>query len=509
MKKLLCLAILLSTCACREHSHVAEIAAEHEPHPESFSHWTTKTELFAEYLPLVAGETSRFTVHLTRLDTFKPVESGRVEIRLQGAGGEWQSFTAGSPARPGIFEVDVKPAKAGQYRISVQLSGGPLEDIHDLGVIDCTATKAEALHEHGPGADDKIAFLKEQQWTMEFATAIIEDRQLRTSIRVPAEVLPRAGGEAEVTAPLEGRLFVDKVPNIGARVQQGQILASILPPTNAPGDLAALRLNRDEAQLALELARKDRERAERLVQSGAAPAKRLDEALTLEATHEARLRAAEARLAQYDNSSLADGVSSGAKLFNLRAPVSGILTLVDAAQGANVKSGQTLFRILDADTVYVSALVPEAELPRVRDLSGAHLEIPGGGPLTLLTNLISIGRVIDSESRTFPVVYQLDNRDRRVAVNQAIHVHLLTRLAEIAPVVPETALVDDSGRPVIYIQESGETFIRRPVRLGTRESGFVQVLEGAFPGERVVTIGAYLIRLASLSSQAPAHGHVH
>lgn len=509
MKQLLCLAILLSVFGCRQHSHVGEPAAEHEPHPESFSNWTTKTELFAEYPPLVGGETSRFTVHLTRLDTFKPVEAGRVEIRLQAAGGEPQSFTAASPARPGIFEVDVKPAQAGRYRITVQLSGATIEDIHDLGAIECTATRAEALHEHGPEEGGKIAFLKEQQWTLDFATAIIEDRQLRTSIRVPAEVLPRSGGEAEVTAPFDGRLVVENLPAIGARVQQGQVLASLLPPTSAPSDLASLRLNRDEAQLALDLARKDRERAERLVQSGAAPAKRLDEAFTLEATQQARLRASEARLAQYDNSSLADGVAKGVKLFNLRAPVSGILTLIDAAPGANVKSGQTLFRIVDADSVYVSALVPEAELPRVRELSGAKLEIPGNGELRHITKLISIGRVVDPESRTFPVVYQLDNRDRGVAVNQAVHVHLLTRLAGAAPVVAESAVVDDSGRPVIFVQEAGETFVRRPVKLGIRESGYVQVLEGAASGERVVTRGAYLIRLASLSSQAPAHGHVH
>jgi membrane fusion protein, heavy metal efflux system len=509
MRKLLCLAILLSAYGCRQHSHVGETAAEHEPHPESFSHWTTKTELFAEYLPLVAGETSRFTVHLTRLDTFKPVESGRVEIRLQDAGGAGQSFTAASPARPGIFEVDVKPAQAGQYRISVQLSGGPLEDIHDLGTIDCTATKAEALHEHGPGTEEKVAFLKEQQWSLDFATAIIEDRQLRTSLRVPAEVLPRSGGETEVTAPFDGRLVVENVPAIGARVQQGQVLASLLPPTSTPSDLASLKLNRDETQLALELARKDRERAERLVKSGAAPAKRLDEALTVEATQQARLRASDERLAQYDNSSFAGGVAQGAKLFSLRAPISGVLTLVDVASGANVKGGQALFRIVDADTVYVSAIVPEAELPRVRELSGAKLEIPGGGELRTLTNLVSIGRVVDPESRTFPVVYQVDNRDRGIAIHQTIHVHLLSRLAEVAPVVPEAAVVDDSGRPVVFIQESGETFVRRPVKLGIRESGYVQVLEGAFPGERVVTRGAYLIRLSALSTQAPAHGHVH
>jgi multidrug efflux pump subunit AcrA (membrane-fusion protein) len=79
----------------------------------------------------------------------------------------------------------------------------------------------------------------------------------------------------------------------------------------------------------------------------------------------------------------------------------------------------------------------------------------------------------------------------------------------LTPAVPETALVDDGGRPVIFVQSSGEAFARRPVRLGVREGGYVQLLEGAFPGERVVVKGAHLVRLASMSSQVPAHGHVH
>jgi cobalt-zinc-cadmium efflux system membrane fusion protein len=61
----------------------------------------------------------------------------------------------------------------------------------------------------------------------------------------------------------------------------------------------------------------------------------------------------------------------------------------------------------------------------------------------------------------------------------------------------------------VYVQAEGETFERRPVTLGPRAGGVVQVLDGVKAGERVVTTGAYLVRLASLSTSAPAHGHVH
>ena len=509
MKWRACLFLLIATFGCQNQDPVASQAAEAEPHPESMTNWTSKTELFVEYPPLIAGKTSRFAIHLTRLDNFKPLVQGRVDVRLTPAGGKPESFTTDAPSRPGIFGVDVTPSASREYRLSIHLDGEGINDLHDLGEVASSARTAEAFHEHGPETVETIAFLKEQQWTLDFATAIVEDQQLRSSLRVPAEVIPRSGGEAEVTVPFDGRLVAENLPVLGAQVKQGQTIASILPPTSSPSDLTSLELAKNEAGLTIQLARKDRERAERLVTAGAVPAKRLDEARTVEATAEARLKAAEVRLAQYEASSSADANLSGVKLFALRAPISGVIVLADAAPGANVKAGDTLFKIVDLDTVYVSAIVPEADLPQVRRLSGAEIEVPGTQQPRRLQRLVSVGRVVDTASRTFPVIYEVDNRDRQIAVNQAVSVRLLTETTGVAPVVAESALIDDGGRPVIFIQSAGETFLRRPVKLGIREGGFVQVLEGAWPGERVVTRGAHLIRLSAMSSQVPAHGHVH
>ena len=509
MKWTACLLTMVLVSGCQKPRADSTSTQAPEPHPESFTNWTTKTELFAEYPPLVAGQNSRFAIHLTRLDNFKPIAKGRVEVRLTGAAGKSDVFASEAPSRPGIFGVDVKAPAAGDYRLAVHFAGEGISDVHDLGEIASSPTKAAATHEHGAETQETIAFLKEQQWTLEFATELIEDRQLKSSLRVPAEIIPRSGGEAEVTVPFDGRLVASALPTIGASVKQGQVLASILPPTSSPSELASLELAKNEASLSLQLARKDRERAERLVNAGAAPAKRLDEARTVEATAEARLKAAETRLAQYEASRSAEMTTEGAKLFALRAPISGIIIETHAAPRANVEAGETLFKIVDVDNVYVSAVVPEAELPRMRSLTGAELETPGLQQPHRLGRLISIGRVVDPTSRTFPVIYALDNRDRRVAVNQAVHVRLLTTTTAAAPAVPQSAIVDDGGRPVVFIQASGEAFLRRPVQLGVREGGYVQVLEGVFPGERVVSRGAHLIRLAAMSSQVPAHGHVH
>lgn len=480
-----------------------------EVRTESATNWTAKTELFMEHPPLVAGQTSRFAIHLTRLDNFKAVAKGKVEVQLVKDGGTPETFSTDVPSRPGIFGVNVKPSSAASYKLLVRLTSADLSDVHGFSGVAVSATAAGAPHKDGPELADLVPFLKEQQWTLDFATAVVENRDLRTSIRVPAEVTARSGGEADVTVPFNGQLVSSRLPIIGERVTQGQVLANLLPPTSTPSDVSSLELTKSESSLALQLARKDRERAERLVNSGAAPGKRLDEARTVEATAEARLKAAESRLAQFDASRSADSNASGLKLFVLRAPISGVIQQAAAAPGANVKAGDTLFKIVDVDRVYVSAIVPESELPLIRNLSGAELEVPGIEQPRRLSRLISVGRVVDPQSRTFPVIYEVDNVDRRIAINQNVHIRLLTKGSGLGVALAESAIIDDGGRPIVFVQISGESFQRRAVRLGVREGGYVQALDGVKLGERVVSKGAHLIRLSAMSSQVPAHGHVH
>lgn len=499
---------LLMIVGC-EKKTAPQKAQEPEVHIESATNWTAKTELFMEHPPLVAGQTSRFAIHLTRLDNFKAVAKGKVEVQLVKDGSPPETFSTDAPSRPGIFGVSVKPSSAASYKLLVCLTSAELSDVHEFSGVTVSANAVGAPHGDGPELPDLVPFLKEQQWTLDFATAVVENRDLRTSIRVPAEVTPRSGGEADVTVPFNGQLVSSRLPIIGEGVSQGQVLASLLPPTSTPSDVSSLELTKSESSLALQLARRDRERAERLVNSGAAPAKRLDEARTMEATAEARLKAAESRLAQFDSSRTADSNAAGSKLFALRAPISGVIQQAVAAPGANVKAGDTLFKIVDVNRVYVSAIVPESELPLIRNLSGAELEVPGIEQPRRLSRLISVGRVVNPQSRTFPVIYEVDNGDRRIAINQNVHIRLLTKGSGLGVALPESAIIDDGGRLIVFVQISGESFQRRAVRLGVREGGYVQALDGVKLGERVVSKGAHLIRLSAMSSQVPAHGHVH
>ncbi|MCZ6752459.1 MAG: efflux RND transporter periplasmic adaptor subunit [Acidobacteria bacterium] len=499
----------LATGCQRELPATLESEAEPELPTITVTRWSEKTELFLEYPSLAAGRTSRFAIHLTDLATFRPLTTGQATVELRRDGTAGEQFRAESPSRPGIFGVDVVPRQAGTYTMSIRVLSGELEDVHILESVTVSAgSEPAALPEEE--AEEGISFLKEQQWTLDFRTEKVAEQSLRESIQVHGEVRPRTGGEAEVVAPFGGRLAATaSSPTIGTTVEEGQVLAALIPKTSSPSERAALEFAVAEAEAELSLARKNAQRLGRLLEAGAVPARRLDEARTRVTMLEAKRKAAQARLAQLESWQRADGAPGDNSPFLLRAPISGIVAEAHATVGANVEQGQNLFRIVSLHPVHVFAAVPEANAPQLRSLSGAEIEAPGIETRFSPSRLISVGRIVDPASRTLSVIYEVQNSARLLAVGQAVSLRLFTSKRVQAPAVPESAVVDDGGRPVVFVQTSGESFARRPVRLGVREAGYVHVLEGLEAGERVVTLGAYLIRLAALSTQIPVHGHVH
>ena len=503
----LTLAIALAACGAPE-SGAVDSGESSEPAPVVETRWTVRTELFLEYPPFVEGQVSRFAAHLTNLVTFEPIRTGRLVVRLTGP--ESAEFSADAPGRPGIFGVDVTPGRAGRYQLELMLDAPELTDRHDLGEVVVLAADQAAPGPAEMSGDASISFLKEQQWALDFASAVAVEREIAESLVIAAEIEPRTGGQVEVVAPVTGRLAGDRPPRpIGARVAKGATLAEVVPHSGHGDDRPALELDVAEARDALELATATRARVDRLVAAGALPARRQLEARLAEQTAEARVTAATAHLAQLDATRSGEGDGAGNIRFVVRSPIGGVVAESNATPGASVEQGSRLFRLVALDRVHVVGALPEAELPRLDELVGAELEVPGFGAPLPLDRLVAVGRVLDRDSRTVPIIYELRDPDRRVAVGQAVSLRVFVSAATTAVTVPEAAVVDDAGQPVVFVQVDGESFERRPIQLGNREAGLVQVTGDLVAGERVVVRGAPLIRLAALSPQVPAHGHTH
>ena len=494
-------AVILASCTGNPKAD-APAAKVEEAEPIKATVWTRGGELYLEHAPLIRGESVRFAIHLTRISDFRAVKDAACEVHL-----DEETFACDPSTHPGIFGASVKPATPGDARLSIAVHGKDMNEVFDAGSAHVAASPADA-ERPAAATEETINFTKEQQWALDFGTELVAEQSLRDSLRVAAETYPRTGGEAAVIAPAGGRLLVERTFPVGTAIEKGALMVSVVPPVGTTTDLASLELAEVEAKVSLEQAQRDRARAERLLAAGAVPLRRAEEARTVEATIRARLQAAQIRLQQFNATRGGDGADTGVKRFTVLAPISGIVAESNAISGTNTDPGKVLFRIVDTNLILVSGVVPESEYSKLRQLSGAEIEMPDG-QLRPAGRLVAVGRLVDPATRTVPVTYEVDNKDRRLAINQTVFLRLFLRGVGRSPVVPEDAIIDDAGRPVVFIQRGGETFVRRPVKLSLRNHGMVQVLEGINAGDRVVTKGAYLIRLSTMSSAVPAHGHVH
>jgi multidrug efflux pump subunit AcrA (membrane-fusion protein) len=130
--------------------------------------------------------------------------------------------------------------------------------------------------------------------------------------------------------------------------------------------------------------------------------------------------------------------------------------------------------------------------------------IVGGGG-----RLVDVGAMVDPDTRTVPIRYEVPNKDGTLRVGMFADLLVETNRKQTALAVPKDAVVDEGGEVVVYVQRGGETFERRRVQVGIRDANQVEIRSGLAAGDRVATKGAYTVRLSTMSSAIPAHGHAH
>lgn len=516
MNRLSSLILLFATIGCRQGTQEGE-SKSHEPEglaAVAVTRWAEQAELFMEYEPPIVGREGRFAAHLTAIPTFKAVTEGTMTLTLRMADGTTLSARADKPASPGIFRAVLRPMKPGKCSLSISAQGPQATTEIDAGLCEVFQDEkaARAAAGTGEGAGKSIIFTKEQQWKTDFATVAVSLEALQSSVQANAEIRPVAGKEARLAASATGRVtLATPAPIIGMAVKSGQLLASISPRL-AAGDRATLDAEVLAANAELTAAESQLARAERLFKEQAVPERNVEEAKARVDVARARLGGAQGRLSQY--SAGANGMrASGQAAFQIRSPIDGTLVTSTAATGESVEEGRALFTVIDLKQIWLLAHVFEPDIPKVEGSQSAWFTVEGySSPFVVDANngkLITIGRVVDPLNRTVPVIFELTNPEGKLRIGQFAKVAIATQEPQKLTAIPDAAVIEDAGKLVAYVQLEGESFERRPLVIGVRSRGWTGVLGGLSAGDRVVTKGAYEIKLTAASGVIPKHGHVH
>ncbi len=495
-----------------------------EEHGHSHEAWTVtalgeRFEVFPEIDALEVGHTAMAHTHVTRLADFGPLVEGTVEIVLVDGEGE-QVFGAGESADPGHFLVEVTPRRTGEADLLFRIDdGNGIEEIPAGRVRVGAADHAEGLIQApelpaGSDGGEPVAFLKEQQWQGRFATSWVEEGHLALSVSGVATFRPPAGGESTVTAQVDGVVQppadARSWPFVGRRVERDAPLFRVVPLVASERSLATLEGELEALAVELESARSRSTRLQELLALEAVSERDVEETGVRARTLEARHRAAERDLESARSSR--EGGADGAGI-SLKAPFSGRIAAVSTTPGATVSAGDSLARLVRTDVVWIEVALPPQDARRLASagLRGVVLDDPESGPVRIDEglSLVSVSPELSPRTGTVTVLLEAPGlAGSGFALGSTVAAQVLMAGEESGIVVPASALVDDGGVPVVFLQLSGEDFQRQTVTVLGRQGDEVLV-GGLAPGQRLVTRGGDAIRRSSLMASGEAHGHVH
>ncbi len=359
-----------------------------------------------------------------------------------------------------------------------------------------------------------VSFRMEQQWLIRMKMALAEEAKLSPQIYSTGRVIASPSNRALVAPPVGGIIESRSLPRIGERVMRGQLLATLLQtPTAAEAaqiriensrvdaERRRLALGEIEARARLSAAAAEADRAKRLLEKKAYSQRQFEVA-------EADRKAAEATLAGMQEQIKALQTAPTTSNYQVTAPISGTIVELKKAAGEEVHPGEPILEIVALDQVWVEAPIFEKDLGRVTRSVDATFTTAAYPDKEFHGRLINIGAVVDEQSRTAKVEFEVNNLAGELKLGMQANLRLSAGAKTTVLLVPKESVLDNEGKKIVYVLRSGEEFERRDVVLGDEYGDKIAIISGVKRGERVVTQGAYQLKLQELRpANAGAHTH--
>ena len=177
----------------------------------------------------------------------------------------------------------------------------------------------------------------------------------------------------------------------------------------------------------------------------------------------------------------------------VRSPTSGIVVQKNAVEGMRFGLGDSLFRIVDTSTMWVMAEVYEQDLAFVKVGDTARVTVNAWPDQPVDGRVAFIYPTVSRENRTAKLRIEVANPDGRLRADMAATVEIHAPVAGSRIAIPDSALIDSGRRQVVLVERGEGRYEPRPVKVGARVPGWVQIDDGLKPGERVVTQATFLI----------------
>jgi RND family efflux transporter MFP subunit len=329
---------------------------------------------------------------------------------------------------------------------------------------------------------------------MERATALVERRDFSSSVLATGAARPQVGAEVKVGARISGKL-ARLHANVGDQVARGQVIAELeqedlraaFAQREAEVAVAEARLTVAEARMQLAEAEAARQRT--LHGNGIASQKAVDIA-----THDNEVASATIELSrrQIDAARAAQREAEVRLSYaTIRAPIAGVIGSVSTQEGETVAAGlsaPTFVTLIDLERLQVDAFVDEVDIGKVKPAQRAIFTVDAFPEIDFEGRVATIypKAFIEENVVTYDVVLDILTPyvdHLRPDMTASVTIFLETRKDVLA--VPSEAILREKGKSLVRVLR-GEKMVPQEVRVGWRDSGWIEVVSGLEEGESVL-----------------------
>ncbi|MCC7373916.1 MAG: efflux RND transporter periplasmic adaptor subunit [Verrucomicrobiales bacterium] len=295
-----------------------------------------------------------------------------------------------------------------------------------------------------------------------------------------------ANEQVEIKSEADG--FVESIKfTEGQEVAKGSLLVTL--------DETRLQAAMEEAEAALKLSQQTHDRSKELLASRLVSQQEYDQAAS-------RLAVDEAAVA---------GRRRALKEAKVTAPFKGVVGARQVSPGQLVTRATTLTWLVDMDPVKVEFNVPERFLSQVQVGQEIQVNVAAWPGRAFRGKVFFVAPFVEPTTRTLLVKAEVPNADRQLKPGMFANLDLTLQVRDNAVVIPEAALsqVLDDNRAIVMVVNADDTVAAKPVKVGLRMRGNLEVTEGLQGTERVIVEGLQKIgpgmkvKLAGPESAAP------
>jgi membrane fusion protein, heavy metal efflux system len=180
----------------------------------------------------------------------------------------------------------------------------------------------------------------------------------------------------------------------------------------------------------------------------------------------------------------------------VRSPIKGTVVERNVAPGQFVEGQLVAFKVANLDHLWIELDVFERNLSRVRVGDRAELRPLVAGGATLVGRVAKLASTIDQETHSAKVRIEVENRDRKLRVGQAVQATIHTSGGDLAPrpIVPTSAITFVDGKPTVFVAAGANRVKVVSVQLGAADDDETEILAGLNAEDQIVTEGAFALK---------------